>query len=61
MSESVRVLLADDEESIRMLVRMALKGAPEVSIVGEANTGVEAVRLAAGVEAGCSIAGPEYA
>jgi DNA-binding NarL/FixJ family response regulator len=46
MAESVRVLLADDEESIRRLVRMALKRAADVSVVGEARNGAEAVKLA---------------
>jgi len=46
MGDPVKVLLADDEKSIRVLLRMALKDTPDVSIVAEASNGVEAVRLA---------------
>ncbi|MER5640254.1 response regulator transcription factor [Kitasatospora sp. NPDC002227] len=43
----VRVLLADDEELIRHGVRLILRHAEGIEVVGEAANGVEAVRLAA--------------
>ncbi|MFC7309468.1 response regulator [Streptomyces monticola] len=46
-SDSVRVLLADDEEMIRHGVRLILRHADGIEVVGEAADGAEAVRLAA--------------
>ncbi|MFM9368177.1 response regulator [Streptomyces sp. Da 82-17] len=43
----VRVLLADDEEMIRHGVRLILRHADGIDVVGEAANGAEAVRLAA--------------
>ncbi|WP_414507540.1 response regulator [Streptomyces sp. NEAU-L66] len=43
----IRVLLADDEEMIRHSVRVILKHADDIEVVGEAANGAEAVRLAA--------------
>jgi DNA-binding NarL/FixJ family response regulator len=42
---SVRVLLADDQPLIRAGFRMLLEEQPDVSVVGEATDGAEAVRL----------------
>ena len=41
-----RVLLADDQELIRAGLRMMVDSAPDLSVVGEAATGRQAVRLA---------------
>ncbi|MFD3585377.1 response regulator [Streptomyces sp. NPDC058683] len=45
----IRVLLADDEELMRAGLRMMLGTQPDLSVVGEASDGREAVRLAAAV------------
>ncbi|MGW7414688.1 response regulator [Streptomyces sp. NPDC054863] len=44
---AVRVLLADDEELIRHGVRLILRHADDIDVVGEAANGAEAVELAA--------------
>ncbi|UQA92086.1 response regulator [Streptomyces halobius] len=44
---AIRVLLADDEEMIRHGVRLILRYAEGIEVVGEAVDGAEAVRLAA--------------
>ncbi|MEP6800449.1 MAG: LytTR family DNA-binding domain-containing protein [Acidobacteriota bacterium] len=46
MSDSVRVLIVDDEEPARLLLREILSAEPGVTIVGEAENGFEAVRAA---------------
>jgi two-component system response regulator NreC len=46
-AEPVRVFLVDDHAIVRAGVRAMLGTAPDVLIVGEANSGVEAVSLAA--------------
>jgi DNA-binding NarL/FixJ family response regulator len=38
-----RVLLADDDSLVRLAIRRVLVGYPEVEVVGEAATGVDAV------------------
>ena len=43
---TTRVLLADDQELIRAGLRMMVDSAPDLSVVGEAATGKQAVRLA---------------
>jgi DNA-binding NarL/FixJ family response regulator len=43
---TTRVLLADDQELIRAGLRMMVDSAPDLSVVGEASTGRQAVRLA---------------
>ncbi|WP_405842692.1 response regulator transcription factor [Streptomyces platensis] len=43
----IRVLLADDEEMVRHGVRLILRHAEGIEVVGEAPNGTEAVRLAA--------------
>jgi two-component system response regulator NreC len=45
-AEPIRVLLADDHAIVRAGVRAMLAAAPDVLIVGEATSGVEAVTLA---------------
>lgn len=42
----IRVLLADDQEMVRVGFRMILDTDPEIEVVGEAPNGAEAVRLA---------------
>jgi DNA-binding NarL/FixJ family response regulator len=42
---SIRVLLADDQPLIRSGLRVLINDAPDLEVVGEAGTGVEAVRL----------------
>lgn len=44
---AIRVLLADDEEMIRHGIRLILRHADGIEVVGEAVNGAEAVRLAA--------------
>jgi len=44
---AIRVLLADDEEMVRHGVRLILRHAEGIEVVGEAANGVEAVRRAA--------------
>ena len=46
MSDPVRVLIVDDEEPARLLLREILEAEPGVTIVGEAENGFEAVRAA---------------
>lgn len=46
-SSPIRVLLADDEQMIRHGVRLILKHAEGIDVVGEAANGADAVRLAA--------------
>ena len=43
----IRVLLADDQEMVRVGFRMILDTDPQIEVVGEAPNGAEAVRLAA--------------
>ncbi|HEY6147559.1 MAG TPA: response regulator, partial [Thermoanaerobaculia bacterium] len=42
----MRVLIVDDEEPARALLREVLSAEPDVEVVGEAANGFEAVRLA---------------
>ncbi|WP_214110093.1 response regulator transcription factor [Acrocarpospora catenulata] len=41
----IRVLLVDDQQLVRMGLRMLFDSAPDIEVVGEAATGSEAVRL----------------
>jgi DNA-binding NarL/FixJ family response regulator len=43
---TVRVVLADDQPLIRSGLRVLIADAPDITVVGEAGTGTEAVRLA---------------
>jgi DNA-binding NarL/FixJ family response regulator len=45
-TRSIRVLLADDERLVRTGFRMILQGEPDISVVGEASDGREAVEAA---------------
>lgn len=45
MSGPLRVLIADDEPDVRLLLRLQLSGVPDVEVVGEAGDGVEALEL----------------
>jgi len=47
MTESITVLIVDDHALVRQGVRGYLEALPDISIVGEAASGEEAVRLAA--------------
>jgi two-component system response regulator NreC len=47
MSEQIRLLLADDHAVVRSGLRMLLQAQPDMIIVGEAETGQEAIRLVA--------------
>jgi DNA-binding NarL/FixJ family response regulator len=44
---SIRVVLADDQELMRMGFRMVIESQPDLSIVGEAGDGEQAIALAA--------------
>ena len=46
MSGPITVLLADDHAMVRSGLRMMLEGQPDMTVVGEAANGVDAVRLA---------------
>jgi DNA-binding NarL/FixJ family response regulator len=46
MSDSVRVLIADDHLIVREGLRLILEAADGIKLVGEATDGAEAVRLA---------------
>jgi DNA-binding NarL/FixJ family response regulator len=46
MGHKITVLLADDHALVRRGFRRMLEDDPEISVVGEASTGKEAVRLA---------------
>jgi DNA-binding NarL/FixJ family response regulator len=50
MSESIRVLIADDHPLFLQGLRAALEATPDVDVVGGATDGAEAVRLAAELE-----------
>ncbi|MCA1829997.1 MAG: response regulator, partial [Actinobacteria bacterium] len=45
--DPIRVVIADDTEDIRLLVRAAFARTPDLRVVGEAKNGLEAIRLAA--------------
>ncbi|MGV9317180.1 response regulator [Streptomyces sp. NPDC003691] len=45
----IRVLVADDQQLVRMGLRMLFEQAPDIELSGEAAGGAEAVRLAAGL------------
>ena len=44
----IRVAIADDQELVRGGLRMILESEPDITVVGEASHGAEAVRLVAG-------------
>ena len=46
MTDSIRVLLVDDQELVRMGFRMLLEAEPGIEVVCEATDGAQAVRLA---------------
>ncbi|HTR21738.1 MAG TPA: response regulator transcription factor [Gemmatimonadales bacterium] len=46
MSQTIRVLIADDHTVVRQGIRHVLEGDPVFSVVGEAGTGAEALALA---------------
>src|SRR5918992_1019336 len=45
-SETIRVLLADDHAIVREGLRLVLRTATDIAVVGEADNGVTAVELA---------------
>lgn len=45
MTETIRVLLADDHPALRLGLRVLLERAPDVELVGEAENGEEALAL----------------
>lgn len=47
MSEEIRVLVADDHTIVRSGVRLLLEANPDITVVGEASDGEEALRLIA--------------
>jgi DNA-binding NarL/FixJ family response regulator len=46
----LRIMVVDDDASLRQLIRMMLSVEPGVEVVGEAADGESAVRLAAGLQ-----------
>jgi DNA-binding NarL/FixJ family response regulator len=46
-NQTVRVLLADDDPLVRVGLRAVLDGEPDLEVVGEAEDGLEAIRLTA--------------
>jgi two-component system, NarL family, response regulator NreC len=48
--EKIRLLLVDDHEVVRTGLRMLLEHQPDMEIVGEANTGTEALEMAVQAE-----------
>jgi len=46
----IKVMLADDQEVLRVGLRMVLESEPDIEVVGEAGTGAEAIELANGLE-----------
>lgn len=51
-ADAVRVLLADDQPLIRASLDMIIADTPDLTVVGEAGTGAEAVRMAAELRPG---------
>jgi DNA-binding NarL/FixJ family response regulator len=47
---TIRVLLVDDHEAMRMCLRMILRGEDDLEVVGEAGTGAEALKQARRLE-----------
>jgi DNA-binding NarL/FixJ family response regulator len=47
---SIKVVIADDVEALRALIRIALEEFPDIVVVGEASNGHEAVALAQTLE-----------
>lgn len=43
MSEPLRVVVADDEPDVRLLLRLQLQGEPSIEVVGEAGDGIQAL------------------
>lgn len=50
MSRVLRILIADDEPDVRLLLRLQLTGVAGIEIVAEAGDGLEALELCAEVE-----------
>ncbi|MDU7024828.1 MAG: DNA-binding response regulator, partial [Cutibacterium acnes] len=45
MTDPIRLLLADDQQMVRAGFRLVLDAQPDMSVVGEANDGAEALQL----------------
>jgi DNA-binding NarL/FixJ family response regulator len=45
-AQTIRVILADDHELVREGLRLVLRGAPDIDVVGEAGSGASALALA---------------
>lgn len=41
--DRLRVIVADDEPDVRLLLRLQLQGIPDVEVVGEAGDGIQAI------------------
>jgi len=39
----IRILIADDEPDVRLLLRLQLQGVPGIDVIGEAGDGMEAI------------------
>ena len=54
MSDPIRLVLADDQELVRLGFRMVLDAQPDMTVVAEVGNGRDALALAAG-EPGCDL------
>lgn len=50
MKRNIRVLLVDDQPTIRQGIRLHLDCQPDISIAGEADGGIEAIELATSLD-----------
>ena len=59
--KKIRLLVVDDHALVRKGIHALIKTEPGMEIIGEADNGRDAVRLARELFPGCDPAGPYYA
>ena len=59
MTDPIRLILADDQELVRLGFRMVLDAQPDMTVVTEVGNGADAVRAAAGCLSGAHQCAPE--